>query len=289
MLERNIHQIWMQGSNKFPKKFQEYSKKTKDMHLKWNYMFWDENDIKNLMNEDEKWKTKYDTFIHLHQKVDFAKLAILYKFGGIVIDTDAYSIKPLDSLFDKYEDAKLIVSLIMRDFLPMGFIQSWMTCNKLSECINNGIYIAKKESDVLSYIINEFINLPSCPSKMDKMRCIHMTTGPGIFDKAVNKYIKENDDNNIVILPYQYLEPCLSTRCFITDETYIVHKHEMSWCSDIVIKLKHIYLFSPQFFNILVFLIFVFIVCVICVFIYKIGKKVSNTLSQQRRSKRRSK
>ena len=275
MIEKNIHQIWMQGIKKFPKKFREYSELTKNMHLDWNYIFWDEISIQNLINEDEKWKTKYKTFIHLHQKVDFAKLIILYKFGGIVIDTDAYSIQPLDSLFEKHEDAELIVSLVMRDFLPMGMIQTWLTCNKLSECINNGVYIAKKDSQVMSYIIDEFINIPECSSNMDKMKCIHKTTGPGIFDRAINSYIKTtNDTKNIVILPFQFLEPCISTRCFITDETYIVHKHEMSWCSNIVINLKQMYLLCPTFFNVMTLLLFLYVFFLLCLIIYKITKKI---------------
>jgi mannosyltransferase OCH1-like enzyme len=280
MIEKNIHQIWMQGIDTFPIKFQKYSKIIKDMHLEsalnWNYIFWDEKSIQNVMNEDEKWKTKYKTFIHLHQKVDFAKLVILYKFGGIVIDADAYTIKPLDSLFDIHKDATLIVCLLKRDFLPIGNIQSLVTCNKMSECINNGNYIAKKESNILSYIIDEFINIPTCSLEMEKMMCIKSTTGPYIFDKSITKYIKENDDSkSVVILPYVFLEPCFNKKCFITDDTYIVHKHEMSWVNNIA----KFYVLHSEIFNIctlfLLSFILSFILFLICIFCYKICKKSS--------------
>jgi mannosyltransferase OCH1-like enzyme len=275
MIEKNIHQIWMQGIDKFPIKFQKYSKIIKDMHaLNWNYIFWDKNSIQNLMNEDENWKTKYKTFIYLHQKVDFAKLVILYKFGGIVIDADAYTIKPLDSLFDIHKDAELIVSFLKRDFLPIGNIQSLVTCNKFSECINNGNYIAKKESNILSYIIDEFINIPICSLEMEQMMCIKSTTGPYIFDKSINKYIKENDDSkSVVILPYVFLEPCFNKKCFITDETYIVHKHEMSWVNNIA----KFYVLYADFFNIFTLFILSFILFLICIFCYNICKKLLNS------------
>ena len=192
-------------------------------------------------------ENKIQNFYLSSSKVDFAKLVILYKFGGIVIDADAYTIKPLDSLFDIHKDAELIVSLLKRDFLPIGNIQSLVTCNKFSECINNGNYIAKKNSKILSYIIDQFINIPICSLNMEKMLCIKSTTGPYIFDKSINKYIKENDDfKSIVILPYVFLEPCFNKKCFITDETYIVHKHEMSWVNSIA----KFYVSYSNFFNI---------------------------------------
>jgi hypothetical protein len=162
----------------------------------------------------------------------------------------------------------------MKDFLPIGLIQTWFVCNNLSQCVNNGVYIAKKESDVLSYIINEFINTPSCSLKTEMMKCIQVTTGPGVFNKAINKYIKENNDTkNVVFLPYQFLEPCVTNKCFITGETYVVHKHELSWCDNISINMTKVYIFCPQFSNFFVSQILLCILFLIPIIIFKIIRK----------------
>ena len=218
MCERIIHQIWMQGINQAPGYFLSYSRQIREMHPEWTYMFWDEARIQSLVGTQDAWRTKYATFAHLHQRVDFAKLIILYTHGGIVIDADAYTIRRLDSLFDEHADASLIVSEVQQFAKPAGWIQSLITCGETGTCTNNGSFIAKAGSHVLELMISRFLALPSCKPGTDRTECINATTGPHLFHRLVHEYAKD-PSNRVVILEYDKLEPCISTFCDISERT----------------------------------------------------------------------
>ncbi len=248
-----IHQIWLQGKDQIPNKFLDNIKKIKEMHMNWEYFLWDEISILNLIKNNKYLVDKYYKFIYLHQKVDFAKILILYIYGGIFIDIDAYTNKNLDNLFLEYDNYDFVIS----DLKNLGFISNISICGKLSKCYNNGNFFSKKHSNILEYMINNFKT--ECNFIDSKIQCIHKTTGPLIFNKIINKYLKDNtikNKSNIKILDYEYLEPCTMDVCTITNNTYIVHKHENSWINDKIKLLMHFYVKNYKLVYIILFLIF---------------------------------
>ena len=240
MCERTIHQIWMQGHHKAPDYFRSYSQRIRDMHPEWPYMFWDEARIQSLVGTHDAWRAKYATFVHLHQRVDFAKLLILFTHGGIVIDADAYTVRKLDSLFDEHADASLIVSEVRQFAKPVGWICNLVACGTTGTCVNNGCFIAKAGSRVLAMIIDRLIALPRCRPSTGQMECIKATTGPHVFHRLVREYAQD-PANRLVVLEYDKLEPCISTSCEISERTYIVHAHEMTWFNPAFVSFVHLY------------------------------------------------
>lgn len=245
---RIIHQIWMQGFDASPEYVRTNSSTIKEMHPEWTYTFWDAARIERLAGENAEWRETYASFTLLHQRVDFAKLLILYAFGGIVIDADAYTVRPLDALFDEFADADLVVSNVRRVPLPLGWVQNFLTCGIAEKCINNGSYIGKAGSHVLRYLISRLARLPNCESGSDFQR-IQQTTGPKVFNALVHEYIRGSPHGTVVVLDSEVLEPCLGTLCEITDRTYVVHKHEMTWCSALITVPVRAYLACPHLFH----------------------------------------
>ncbi len=248
MIEKNIHQIWMQGRNEVPEKLRPNMKRIMDMHIsdsssvggEWQYVFWDEEKIVALIKENEIWYSKYISFPYLHQKVDFAKLIILYRFGGIFIDMDAYTHRPLDSLFHKYSDKDFVVSKIKK----ISNIANYMTCGDSNFCINNGIYMGKSGADILRYLIVNMIEKPECGYYQHRVSCIIHTTGPLTFDSLIKKYIEDSSNHTksrVAILSYDVMEPCIYDDCDITDDTYVVHKHENTWVGDVTQSVMRCY------------------------------------------------
>ena len=234
MIERHIHQIWIQGESHLPEKLKDNMNKIMNMHIhssksnsnEWKYTLWDEIEIIRLMKTNMEWLKKYYQFQYLHQKVDFAKFVILLTYGGVYIDMDAVTEKPLDKLFNEYYDYDFIVSEIK----PLGPLAMYITCGSTDYCINNGVYIAKKGADILSYLIKN--TQTECSPLSTKISCITNTTGPSRFTTLIKMYIEEKGPSKIKILSYETLEPCVYDDCDITDHTYIVHRHENTWVSD---------------------------------------------------------
>lgn len=254
-----IHQIWLQGENQLPTDLKPYKEKIIKLHPEWQYKFWDEIEILKLIKNNDELINKYYKFNYLHQKVDFAKLIILYNYGGICIDMDAYTVKKLDTLYAIIQDYDLIVSKLKN----IGFIGNYNVCNKFSQCLNNGNYIGKPKSDILKFMIDAVTT--DCNIFDYKIKCIHKTTGPLFFNNIINNYIKNNPNGSKVkFLDNEYLEPCTMNVCDdITDETYVIHKHANTWINSYVKKLGIIYIKYQKFISIIVILIIILLIYII--------------------------
>lgn len=256
-----IHQIWMQGINDVSDQNMSRINNIVNLHKKWKYVLWDENMIYELLKNNPDWLDEYDKFVYLHQKVDFAKFVILYNFGGIYIDIDCDIIKNLDDIFAKIDDYDIILSK-MSD--KIDSISNYIMCGKNSDCLNNGIIIGKPHTYILSYLIENFKT--QCNFYENKIMCIQNTTGPPIFNELIDLYIKNNNKpDDILILPNYYFEPCIGQRCSIEAETYIAHKHELSWLSE---NQKIIFDFFSQL-NLIYLTLFIITIIIILIYVMK--------------------
>jgi mannosyltransferase OCH1-like enzyme len=239
MFPKIIHQIWLQGADVIPNKYKKDIEKIKNAHgiyddrktnTEWKYMIWDEKRIIELLKVNSKALEKYYKYEYLHQKVDFAKLFITWYYGGIFLDIDVQLQKPFDSIFEKYKNYDFIVSEINNNFIINLF-----TCKKLSNCLNNGIFISKAKSDIAKYLYENLTLSTIMPSKMLK---INFTTGPHRFNILIQKYKKDNSRFNkskIIELPYDYFEPCSTfSNCQITANTYTKHYHSQTWIPEYI-------------------------------------------------------
>ena len=185
MIPKIIHQIWMQGYENISEKNKEKIENTKKMHINWTYILWDNNKIEELFNvkNNIQYMTKYNKFIYMHQKIDFAKILILNYYGGIYIDIDCDVIKNLDNLFEKFNDYDFIISKISD---KIDNISNYLTCHKFNECYNNGIIVSKANIEICAYLMDNF--LYDCEWYENKLMCIQNTTGPPIFNTIIDKY-----------------------------------------------------------------------------------------------------
>jgi hypothetical protein len=249
-----IHQLWIQGESEVPNNLNANRIKIQKLHKNWKYVFWDEASIIALLQTTNiEWFHTYNKFIYLHQKVDYAKLIILCVYGGIFIDMDAYTIKPLDSLFEKYGNYDFIISYLKE----INAIANFMVCRRLGKCLNNGIFIGKPNSDILYYMISKISY--DCSILQPKISCISNTTGPVFFDKNIFNYINSsnNHKSKIKILDNEYLEPCISTVCDVTDNTYIKHEHNLSWVNEPMKILFKLYFHNTLLIHFLFLFVFI--------------------------------
>lgn len=116
-------------------------------------------------------------------KADFFRYLVLYRFGGVYMDMDAYCTKPIDSMVNDSDTAIItaernegIYAQYALLFAPQHLI--------LKDCI-----------ETICFHISERMHLHD----------IHKLTGPSVFTDAVNRYQKENpDDKTTRILGVDY-------------------------------------------------------------------------------------
>ena len=97
IIPKKIHQIWI--GKKIPKEYKKWTKTWMKNNPEYEYFLWDENKILqlNLYNEKQFKKASNPAV-----KSDIARYEILYRFGGIYVDTDFESLKKINDYFLTY-------------------------------------------------------------------------------------------------------------------------------------------------------------------------------------------
>jgi len=93
-----IHQIWLGGQ--LPDKLKAWQKTWIEKHPDWQYKLWTDDDAKTLNLYNHQLYLNID---RLASKADILSYEILYKFGGVYIDSDFECLRPLDILHYNYD------------------------------------------------------------------------------------------------------------------------------------------------------------------------------------------
>lgn len=109
-----IHQIWL--GSPFPEKYRAFQETWQKHHPDWEYRLWTDEDLEQfeLVNRE-----LYDAALNYGEKSDIARYEILYKFGGLYVDTDFECVQPLD-LFHRCYDFYIGIQPLDTNFVQLG-------------------------------------------------------------------------------------------------------------------------------------------------------------------------
>lgn len=88
-----IHQIWL--GSPFPEKYKKFQDSWKKNHPDWEYHLWTDQDIDAFGLEN---RALYDATSNYGEKSDIARYEILYRYGGLYIDTDFECVRAFNEL-----------------------------------------------------------------------------------------------------------------------------------------------------------------------------------------------
>jgi hypothetical protein len=154
-----IHQIWL-GIDKdpMPKEYKDFTKKLKQDNPEFEYRLW--TDVKDLRNPDliqEYMDKKYPmAFI-----TDLVRVEIIQDIGGIYLDTDVVSKKPLLSFYENILDHnKINVSPMLGpqdEEIPRENPGWWN-----ASFVDNWLIASTKEKNYSLFLDNYFVDRPAC-------------------------------------------------------------------------------------------------------------------------------
>jgi hypothetical protein len=81
--------------------------------------------------------------------------------------------------------------------------------------------------------------------------------------------------NRLVVLEYDKLEPCISTSCDISERTYIVHAHEMTWFNPAFVSFVRLYLRHHAAVNVAAILLMLMVLALISFSVYRVSMRPS--------------
>ena len=193
-IPKTIHYCWF-GGNPLPRSVKKYIKSWKKYCPDYNIIEWNENNFDincnifcKKMADNKKW-----AFIS-----DYARLKIVYEYGGIYLDTDVELVRPLDELlkceaFMGFQDPKEVAT-------GLGF-----------GAVRNHEFI-KENMEYYEKLSDDFISV-ACPTD----------------DYGSIQHVAD-----VTIFPVEYFCP-KSERTGLTektDNTFSIHHFDASWFSE---------------------------------------------------------
>jgi mannosyltransferase OCH1-like enzyme len=205
-----LHQIWV-GPNEIPKQSKKFMKEIKALHPTFEYRLWTNKDIT---------KENFDNYEYIKNTKSYAQMSdimryeILYKHGGIYLDSDFKIFKSLEPLLTND-----LVVCTEDMFTNIHISNSFIACTKhnpnLKRCVDN--------------IVKTNFNLD-----------ISIATGPIYFRKNININRNVTILDTKVLYPVHWLQtkfPSLfgkpNFKESFGDKTYGVHYWAGGWKSSI--------------------------------------------------------
>jgi mannosyltransferase OCH1-like enzyme len=214
MIPRITHQIWLQGWSALPEKFKPNVQGLHDLNPDFEHKVWDEASLRRECGRiSPSVQAKFDSFPHLIQKVDLGRYVVLYNHGGISVDTDMKSLRPIE-FTPQFSTHDFIVSYSAFPANMLGWI-------------NNALIMCRPGHPILLELIT---SIADCQKKVadfaSKELYIDATTSPSKFNSVLYKH-----SAHILILDHTFFEPCFSVDpiCSPGSSSIMDHKHELSW------------------------------------------------------------
>jgi len=176
-----IHQIFInigRGELKEIPEFNWTHEKTKIYCNNRNieHILWSKDDIVDLLEDYPEYKQLYEDFRYDIQRIDFARLLILYHHGGLYFDLDVEPFKDKD-----------ITPIFEKDFFVARWYDSHLPYNAIIGC--------KKKNPLMLKCIKEVERSYYEKSKMDiyqtrKARFVFQTTGHYALHRVLKRVVE---------------------------------------------------------------------------------------------------
>ena len=212
------HQIWFQGWNKLPMKYKGNNEKLRNLNQNWEHMTWDEEGLRaECAKFSPEALAKFESFPRMIHKIDFGRYVVLYNHGGVSVDCDAVSLRPLDKvpgittsdfIISKWSERTELESFLCHRGLGSGLVM--MNCATIA---------CTKDHQLMKRFIEFLIeNESTCPE--DDNYDVEIQTGPTIFSIFFNNFL-----DDVSILDPEIVEPWGQ----VTRRTVLDHKYACSW------------------------------------------------------------
>ncbi len=93
-----IHHIWL--GCPLPQRYKKYLKSWQKLHPDWKHKLWTDADLKNFKLNNQ---AIFDKAENYGERSDIWRYEILYRYGGLYVDTDIECLKPFDTLHYNYD------------------------------------------------------------------------------------------------------------------------------------------------------------------------------------------
>ena len=204
-----IHYCWF-GNNEMPKQAKRCIESWKRFCPDYEIICWNEENFDFTRNQYAKEAYEAGKWAFV---TDYARLKVVYDFGGIYMDTDVELIKPLEALLD-YKGY-------------MGFEHSGLVATGLG-------FGAEKGNEIIGTMLEDYndISFIKSDGSYDIVPCPDRNSAV-LAEMGMNLKVTDQVFKDVRFLPAEYLSPVdyHTGKKHITPNTYSIHYYAASWTS----------------------------------------------------------
>lgn len=276
---KNIYQVWYQGCDNIKRhEFKLNIKNWNEFNPEWNYYCVDNLFLENACKQfSEECYIVYKSLDVMHMKIDLGRYVLIYMYGGMYADIDAYILRPLDfskkvqEIINTYETKnKHVIGL---SSVALNKLETFfMTWRLQSVAFNNAIMFSSPKNPVLKQYIDHVVKQikHTLDTKSFDYLKVQNTTGPMTFNHFFHT-VGQQDPNlsNIIVFEPSIFEPCsLDQQCQINEHTIALHLFESSWVSPFMKRIVNVYFYLKPY-------ILLILALVVWYYYYYVYKKIN--------------
>jgi len=228
MIPKIIHQIWI--GSELPERFKPLIESWQKNHPNWEYHLWDDEAVKEHQFISDKMRELFEKATNYGMKADILRVDLLYQYGGVYVDIDFRSLRPLDPLHHNH------------------FCKFYAACLGQSGVVANGLIGSIPKHPLLTHLIMHFKKIKTPQLLSDDE--IQQATGPNALTKTIHHFITFSN-HNICIYPTNFFYPfpiemrhnywdqtisLESETSYLHPYTFAVHYWAASWTKEIIEK-----------------------------------------------------
>lgn len=191
---RIIHQIWSGVTEPLPGNFRRLGETWKRDYPDWQYEFWDNERMNQFIKEyyPQYWYI-YCKYKHNIQRWDAIRYLILHKIGGMYVDFDYESIKPMDELLKN----KTCCFALEQDFISNHF-----------SIFNNALMLSTPGHPFMERVVKYVFSrtLLAAPTCIAKNMEVFNTTGPFALIRLYDS-LTDHEKEDVYLIPAKYVSP----------------------------------------------------------------------------------
>ncbi len=219
-----IHQIWL-GNDPLPKQEKIYGKTWQKYNPDWEYKLWTDKDIDEFVLEN---KALYDATTNYGEKSDIARYEILYRIGGLYVDTDFECLQSFDIF---HHCCDFYTGCAYADVKDPSFLY-------------NGLIGSIPGHPILKACIEQ---LHQKTVTKEDANTIFKRTGPAFFSQNFQREFRKVSGITIAF-PVTYFYPwpnyyryqdCNERRKWIRPESFAIHHWHLSWNKERTLSEKN--------------------------------------------------
>jgi mannosyltransferase OCH1-like enzyme len=199
MIPKVFHRIWL-GTGQMPDEFVQYGETWKKLHPDWAMQLWTDENLPEIINQQEFLQAETTA-----QKTDILRYEVIYRYGGVYIDTDFECLRNIEPL--------------------LKGVQAFAAV-EAPGIVCNAIFGAETRHPLLADVI---ARLPSSFQR-NRYLTISTQTGPTFFTPVVADHPETMLFEAKLFYPYHWREKWRKGQEF--PDAYAVHHWTASWKSE---------------------------------------------------------